>query len=232
MLVLSFPRTVNPTAINQPYTWAKYVGDNQTSMATNEQQFYDTFGACYNDYTYGGLDSIEICTANGMRLAYYSFSRDGRTSGLPLPEDSKWCGFDNAVNSNSVDICNYTEAYEAYKKARLHFSQLESDAISYMDWLKSYCCFVADLSPFDLTANEQIRITVKFNTWAAGYNPFYYYNWSTSTNHLPAGITPNYSTSCILCNLYADSILRLYGEDKVEIAQLFSEVEKPVNEIA
>lgn len=224
-LVLAFPRSSNSTGINQPYTFGKYVGDASSGMASDNQIFYSEFGKCFNDYTHGGIVQLLVTTGSGLRLADFHFDRDGNIQNYAVNDNSKWAGFDMNTNPNSVKIVNYLEAYEQYKKCRAHFNQLEDEAIDFIPWLKSYFMFCIDLSPFDLTAGEQIRINIKFGSWATNYNPFYFWNWkAVGTNNIP--VSPVYGSSQILVSLYSDQILRLLPNQKVEIVQLFSETEK------
>ena len=232
-LVLAFPRSSNSTGINQPFTFGKCVGDSPSNMGDTSQVFYSEFGKCFNDYTHGGIVQMLVTTGSGLRLADFHFDRDGNIQNFAVNSNSKWAGFDMNANSDSVKIVNYLEAYEQYKKCRAHFNQLEDEAIDFIPWLKSYFMFCIDLSPFDLTAGEQIRINIKFGTWQTDYNPFYFWNWKTVTStantsyhNIPTSLTPVYASSQILVSLYSDQILRLLPNQKVEIVQLFSETEK------
>ena len=220
-LVLAIPRANNPTGLKQPITpiiATKGVYTSKPDISTGLS--YSEFGKCYNDYTFGGLAQIDITTANGLKLAHFQMDRDGTTQDAQMWADQEMQGFNMTENPIKNVIYNYLEVYEQYKKCREHFNQLPDEAIDYVSFLKSYCIYCVDLSPFDITANEQIRITMKCGAWSGTYQPFYFYN---STE--PTGFDVYNGSTAILVNLYADKILRLLPGGRCEIAQLFSEPE-------
>lgn len=244
-LVLCIPRTSNPAGLVQPFSYTYYVGDNSTMTTANHNQIqYSEMFKCYNDYTTGGLAQIDITTANGLRLAHYHMDRDGEVNGMTVQSINPLAGFDVRFNNSRVHTYNYLEPYEQYKKCREHFNQLPEEGIDYISFLKTYCIYCVDLSPFDITANEQIRITLKTGSWENGYNPFCLYNQSgtiaAGTGAQDAGSTnselkyraipSNQASTCILVNLYSDQILRLLPGGKCEVVQLFSQVADNVNE--
>lgn len=219
-LVIAIPRVNSQAGLIQPCTPCKKIND-AVPNATNGIQFSE-YCKNYNDYTTGGLAQLQISTGNGLMLANYTMDRDGMTENMSMPQYDVNTGFDVKLSLASPKIYNYLEVYQQYLKCREHFNQLPEEGIDYISFLKSYCIYCVDLSPFDITQNEQIRVTMKFADWTTNYNPFYLYNYSAS------GVDwfdPQYTSNLILVNLYSDKILRLLPNSRCEIAQLFSEPE-------
>ena len=220
-LVIAIPRVNSQAGLIQPCTPCKKINDAAPHV-TNGIQFSE-YHKNYNDYTTGGLAQLQISTGNGLMLADYTMDRDGITDKMALPQSDVNTGFDVQLTLASPKIYNYLEVYHQYLKCREHFNQLPEEGIDYISFLKSYCIYCVDLSPFDITQNEQIRVTMKFGDWANDYNPFYLYNYqAVDNNWLPTG---QYTSNLILVNLYSDKILRLLPNSRCEIAQLFSEPE-------
>ena len=41
--------------------------------------------------------------------------------------------------------------------------------------MKEYCIYCVDLSPFDISPGDQIKITMNMSSWGGTYNPYYAY---------------------------------------------------------
>lgn len=224
-LCIAIPKCNNVFGALQPYTFTDKIYDGDTPNKTNGL-YYSEFGKTFNEYVGPALSQLIVSTANGLELIRYEFDRDGTMKGIPMSQSDFMTGFDlNRTPTNTLRY-SYLQAYEEMKRCREHFNQLPESCISYLSFLKSYMVYCVDLSPFSISAGENIRITLKCGEWAANYNPFYLYNKETTITNIT--VNSIYSASSILINLYSDQILRLLPNGKSEIVQLFSEPE-PVN---
>lgn len=211
LLTLAIPRTSD--FASQVQTLATDV-DNK-STATH----YDVYRAPANSYTYGGLRYLTVQTANGLKLYEFDMENDGL---VKLPKD---LFVDNSTNiqtnigNSSVTIQNYQDVYRQYCKARLHFQQSEDEALDYDSFLKEYCIFCVDLSCFDLSPNENIKITIAFGSWEKQptyqYNPFF-------ANNDESNLTYGYMSPNIICNLFCDKVLRLLPNRQIQLADLIT----------
>jgi hypothetical protein len=114
-----------------------------------------------------------------------------------------------------VDMSNYQDVYRQYVKARLHFQQEEEEALDFETFIKEYCIFCIDLSCFELSVNENIRITMAFSNWTqTDYNPYFAYNTS--------GAGTKQTSTNIICNLFCDKVLRLLPNRRIELADLMT----------
>lgn len=197
---------------------------------------YDSLKAPANSYTYGGLRQLIVeSVASGIK--YYTFdmendgvvkSQHGEISKFSIKSNCNFSGV-----SNAISIANYEDVYKQYVKARLHFQQEEDEALDFDTFIKEYCIYCVDLSPFDITPGDSIKITMTFSAWEGDYNPYYAYNSKinvikcSDTNHtyLPVGtysIPARYTSTNIICNLFCDKILRLLPNREIQLADMIS----------
>ena len=121
----------------------------------------------------------------------------------------------NTAVLGDIRINNYEDVYRQYCKARLHFQQSEDEAIDFNMFIKEYCVFCVDLSCFDLSPNENIRITMAFASWPqSNYNPYYAKNSKADAR--------SYMSSSIICNLFCDKVLRLLPNRQIQLADLIT----------
>lgn len=175
---------------------------------------YDAFKAPANSYTYGGLRYLSVHTNSGLLLYHFDMENDGFIQGnVNLFDMANPNTQNNYAVSTQCSIANYQDVYRQYVKARLHFQQEEEEALDFETFMKEYCIFCIDLSCFDLSVNENIRITMAFSDWTqTAYNPFFAYNNTTNT----------YTASNIVCNLFCDKVLRLLPNRRIELADLMT----------
>lgn len=170
-----------------------------------------------NSYTYGGLRSLTVYTANGVKLFGFDMARDGTISSTNATPVKSFLNMINAkTTAGNSEIYNYTEVYNQYLKAREHFGQLPEEGLDFVTFMKEYCIYCVDLSPFAIAAGENIRVEFTCAPWDANYNPFYYHNVSTADN------TSNYKSKNFLINFYSDKVLRLLPDRRVELADMFA----------
>lgn len=189
--------------------------DNKTNV-----RHYDTFKAPANSYTYGGLRYLSVHTNSGLLLYQFDMENDGHIQGdykgfnTASPQTQTNYGPYNAGDSTgTVDMSNYQDVYRQYVKARLHFQQEEEEALDFETFIKEYCIFCIDLSCFELSVNENIRITMAFSNWQqANYNPYFSYNDANGTQ----------TSTNIICNLFCDKVLRLLPNRRIELADLMT----------
>lgn len=213
LLTLAIPRTTDFS--KQVQTTAANV--NNMGTATH----YDIYRAPANSYTFGGLRYLTVQTANGLKLYEFDMENDGLIElpvGMFVPAATNIQA--NIGDSTSVRLQNYQDVYRQYCKARLHFQQSEDEALDYDSFLKEYCIFCVDLSCFDLSPNENIKITMAFGSWGEQtstkkYNPFYANNDSSDTTY-------KYMSSSIICNLFCDKVLRLLPNRQIQLADLIT----------
>lgn len=167
---------------------------------TVNYQMYDTLKAPGNSYTCGFLRELEV-KANGALLLYdFTMQDDGHITGKV--EQFRTTKPETMLNygaSPAVEMDNYEDVYKQYVRARLHFQQSEEEALDYETFLKEYCVYCIDLSPFDLPTNQTINVKMVLAGWRSGFNPFCAANSDTLT----------YQSPSIICNLFKDKILRL-----------------------
>lgn len=208
LLTICIPRTTD---------FAKQVQETPSPI-DNQESFnhFDTYRAPANSYTYGGLRYLNVSTANGLKLYEFDMENDGVIMGeASLFDTTKPETQINTAVSGKIRINNYEDVYRQYCKARLHFQQSEDEAIDFNMFIKEYCVFCVDLSCFDLSPNENIRITMAFSSWPQdNYNPYYASN-STSSDR-------PYMSSSIICNLFCDKVLRLLPNRQIQLADLMT----------
>lgn len=170
-----------------------------------------------NSYTYGGLRSLTVYTANGVKLFGFDMARDGTISSANATPVKSFLNMINAkIEEGQSEIYNYTEVYNQYLKAREHFGQLPEEGLDFVTFMKEYCIYCVDLSPFAIAAGENIRVEFTCAPWSPKYNPFYYHNVSTSND------TSMYKSKNFLINFYSDKVLRLLPDRRVELADMFA----------
>lgn len=173
---------------------------------------YDVASSPANSYTHGGLRSFTVYSSNGLKLYGFDMSRNGNTRG-PINEFDKITMLDVKTTPNNVLIQNYQEVYQAYLAAREQFGQIKEEGLDYMTFLKEYCIFCVDLSPFSLNAGENLRVEMVFDDWNDNYSPYYALN--------DASNAAGYVAKQVLAMVYMDKILRLLPNAQVELADLF-----------
>lgn len=215
LVVFAIPRTTNFT--NQPRSLTQKL--NNAAYYNNIVGFtYDVASTPANAYTFGGLKSFTVYTMNGIKLQSFDMSRDGSIQGnidhyskLHSANVKPWVA--NSHELNDVLIENYQCVYQEYLKAREQFGQLADEGLDYETFLKEYCIFCVDLSPFSFGAGENLRVEMVFDNWISGYNPYY------ANNKTEAGY--EYICKNLYCLFYADKVLRLLPNQNVELGDLF-----------
>lgn len=179
------------------------------------RETYDVASAPANSYTHGGLKSFTVYTMNGIKLLSFDMSRDGNKKGVFEFNDKI-----NMLNTkqdtsgtNLADIENYQSVYHEYLKARDHFGQLSEEGLDYETFIKEYCMFCIDLTPFSFGAGENLRVEMVFDSWTGHYNPYFVNNDDTNNT--------DYVAKNIYCLFYADKVLRLLPNQNVELGDLF-----------
>lgn len=176
---------------------------------------YDILKAPANSYTCGYLRQLRVETAGGLELYNFTMENDGYITGpqnqfvITSPQTmlNYGVGQDGMIKMN-----NYEDVYRQYVKSRLHFQQSEEEALDYESFLKEYCIFCIDLSPFDLSVNEQLRINMTLADWGQGFNPF----------HAGNNKDLQYMSPAIICNLFKDKILKLEPDRKCSLADMIT----------
>lgn len=196
--------------------------DNNDAGTNAPCKHYDVLKAPANSYTYGGLRSLEVVNASaGTKLYNFEMENDGVISAnqdILSPFSVKTQA--NFGAQANIKLANYEDVYRQYVKARLHFQQSEEEALDFNTFMKEYCIFCVDLSPFDISPGDQIKITMTFSSWENSYNPFYSYN--TKKNITDPNITARYTSSNIICNLFCDKVLRLLPGRQIQLADMIS----------
>lgn len=205
-----------------------FINQNGTTPAKH----YDVLKAPANSYTYGGLRSLTIENASaGTKLYNFEMENDGvikTTKGQisPYVKDSQ---ANYAAANGAIELANYEDVYRQYVKARLHFQQSEEEALDFNTFMKEYCIYCVDLSPFDISPGDQIKITMNMSSWGGDYNPYYAYNSKaiiTTPNQVDGtardNIQPRYTSSNIICNLFCDKVLRLLPGRQIQLADMIS----------
>lgn len=192
--------------------------DNHTAW-----KHYDTFRAPANSYTYGGIRSLAIETLNGVLL--YRFQPEiegminGQTTTFRLNKPETQLNFDNTTGGVVVKIANFEDVYKQYVKARKHFWEEENEALDFETFMKEYCVYCVDLSPFKLSPNENLRISIQYSEWTGDYNPYYANNSKIDADSDYHKIHEHYSTR-IICDLYYDKVLKI-GNGVIELKDMF-----------
>ena len=187
------------------------------NLDTTGDKRLDAIYSPTNSYTYGGLRSLTVYTANGVKLFGFDMARDGTISSVNATPAKSFLNMINAkTTAGQSEIYNYTEVYNQYLKAREHFGQLPEEGLDFVTFMKEYCIYCVDLSPFAIAAGENIRVEFTCAPWETGYNPFYYHNVSTEND------TSMYKSKNFLINFYSDKVLRLLPDRRVELADMFA----------
>ena len=177
---------------------------------TSSVKHYDVLKAPANSYTNGYLRELVIKTAGGLDLYTFTLQNDGHITGIQGQFDVHSASTQQNYGGTTVKMNNYEDVYRNYVKARLHFQQSEDEALDYETFLKEYCIFCIDLSPFDLSVNEQIQILMTLPDWDDSFNPFFAGNDSNGA----------YMTQSIICNLFKDKILKLEPNRTCSLANM------------
>ena len=186
-----------------------------SALSSEAYKRLDTVYSPTNSYTYGGLRSLTVYTANGVKLFGFDMARDGTISGVNATPKKSFLNMINAKTTEPSEIYNYTEVYNQYLKAREHFGQLPEEGLDFVTFMKEYCIYCVDLSPFAIAAGENIRVEFTCAPWQNGYNPFYYHNNSDGGSSM-------YKSKNFLINFYSDKVLRLLPDRRVELADMFA----------
>lgn len=207
LAVFCIPRTSNFS--NQVYSLSEPQSTaNGYKDATGKQ--FDVAQAPSNSYTHGGLSSMNIYTMNGVKLYGFDMARDGVIKGN-INEYDKLSMMDMHTNKTDALIYNYQDVYQQYLKAREQFGQIQEEGLDYVTFLKEYCIYCVDLSPFTIGAGENLRVEMAFGDWADSYNPYHARNDKDAA----------YMSRTLLTLFYSDKILRLLPNQNVELADLF-----------
>ena len=187
-----------------------------------QKRHYDTFRAPANSYTYGGIRSLAIETLNGVLLYRFQPEIEGMVKGksktfrVGKPEtqlnfiDNDPTALPNP-DTTIISYANFEDVYKQYVKARKHFWEEENEALDFETFMKEYCVYCVDLSPFKLSPNENIRISIQYSEWKGKYNPYYANNYETDGH---------YYSSRIICDLYYDKVLKI-GNGVIELKDMF-----------
>ena len=220
LLTIVIPRTTDfarQLSVASQYNDARnnaYVADYDNGTLNKQ---YDVYASPSNSYTYGGLKYLDVQTANGLLLYHFDMDNDGVIScpngmvhlNKPITQLNETPG------TNNIYVSNYQDVYRQYVKARLHFQQTEEEAIDFETFCKEYCIYCVDLSCFNLSPNENIRLNFGFGPWEGNYNPYYAFNAKVDANSI-------YMSSSIICNLFCDKVLRLLPNRQIQLADLMT----------
>lgn len=214
LAVFCIPRTTNFN--NQAHSATKKLTEENTTFTDAKGRQFDVAQAPSNSYTHGGLSSLTIYTMNGVKLFSFDMKRNGDFSGKFERYDKMAMldikpPADTAGNING-EIYNYQEVYQQYLKAREQFGQIPEEGLDYITFMKEYCIYCVDLSPFSINAGENLRVEMSFGDWGDNYNPY-------RARNDPAG---DYMSKQLLTLFYSDKILRLLPNQNVELADLFA----------
>lgn len=182
-----------------------YTSTNAVDNSASAQH-YDVFYAPCNSYTSGGLKFLTVSN-NGTPLYNFTMEDDGTIRGpkenFRLSKPNTQMNYTDGVTD--IRCANYQDVYVQYLRAREHFEQPECEALDFNTFMKEYCFFCIDLSPFEINANQQITITMGFSTWSQNYNPYY----DANTKLQIGGLDSVYRATQIISNIYCMKILRL-----------------------
>jgi hypothetical protein len=217
LLTICIPRTTDFAAQSNYITPYVNAADATILGVDNSisNRHFDYLKSPANSYTYGALKYLDVVSTNGLILYRFDMENDGLLQcnngmvNLTKPNTMINCGGDEAVY-----IPNYEDVYRQYVKARLHFQQSEEEALDFETFMKEYCIYCIDLSCFNLSPNENIKINMGFSSFQGqtNYNPYFAYNDSRNA----------YISSSIICNLFCDKVLRLLPNRRVELADLIT----------
>lgn len=225
--VLDGNDTAGNMAISAAITGNSYSSDNANN-STGTAKHYDVLKAPANSYTYGGLRQLEITNVSaGTKLYTFEMESDGVLKPNAAMIDTHGPTTQhNYGNDTEFQFANYQDVYKQYVKARLHFQQSEEEALDYQTFMKEYCIFCVDLSPFDISPGDQIKIAMTFSSWPNHYNPYYAYNCKdatyTPTDAAGNHVAPRYVSTNIICNLFCDKVLRLLPNHQIQLADMIS----------
>ena len=222
LLTICIPRTNNySNQYNNVSEYYSNVDDNTKSLMvagpnnTIPAMHYDILKAPANSYTCGYLRQLRVETAGGLELYNFTMENDGFITG---PQNQFIVTSPQTMLNYSIQrdgmikMNNYEDVYRQYVKSRLHFQQSEDEALDYESFLKEYCIFCIDLSPFDLSVNEQLRINMTLADWGNDFNPFHAGNYKNN----------QYMSPAIICNLFKDKILKLEPDRKCSLADMIT----------
>lgn len=222
LLTICIPRTNNYS--NQYNNISEYysnVNDNAKSLMvagpnnTIPVMHYDILKAPANSYTCGYLRQLRVETAGGLELYNFTMENDGFITGpqnqFVVTSPQTMLNY-SIQRDGMIKMNNYEDVYRQYVKSRLHFQQSEDEALDYESFLKEYCIFCIDLSPFDLSVNEQLRINMTLADWGEDFNPF----------HAGNDVSLQYMSPAIICNLFKDKILKLEPDRKCSLADMIT----------
>lgn len=210
LAVFAIPRSTNFNNQTPSKCHQKSSVDNYRDVAEYQ---YDVASSPANSYTHGGLRSFTVYSSNGLKLYGFDMSRNGNTRG-PIEQHEKIAMLDVKTTPANVLIQNYQEVYQAYLSAREQFGQIKEEGVDYMTFLKEYCIFCVDLSPFSINAGENLRVEMVFDDWNPNYSPYHALN--------NGGVANGYVAKQILCMCYMDKVLRLLPNAQVELSDLFA----------
>lgn len=221
LLTICIPRTNNYS--NQYNNISEYYSHNSgnDSMViagpnnTIPVMHYDILKAPANSYTCGYLRQLRVETAGGLELYNFTMENDGFITGpqnqFVVTSPQTMLNY-SIQRDGMIKMNNYEDVYRQYVKSRLHFQQSEDEALDYESFLKEYCIFCIDLSPFDLSVNEQLRINMTLADWGEDFNPF----------HAGNDVSLQYMSPAIICNLFKDKILKLEPDRKCSLADMIT----------
>ncbi len=221
LLTICIPRTNNYS--NQYCDISEYYSNvsNDLSLAIAGQNntipvmHYDILKAPANSYTCGYLRQLRVETAGGLELYNFTMENDGFITGpqkqFIVTSPQTMLNY-SIQRDGMIKMNNYEDVYRQYVKSRLHFQQSEDEALDYESFLKEYCIFCIDLSPFDLSVNEQLRINMTLADWGEDFNPF----------HAGNDTSLQYMSPAIICNLFKDKILKLEPDRKCSLADMIT----------
>lgn len=221
LLTICIPRTNNYS--NQYNNISEYYSQGGSTEGmlisginnTIPVMHYDILKAPANSYTCGYLRQLRVETAGGLELYNFNMENDGFTTGsnnqFIISSPQTMLNY-SIQDEGIIKMNNYEDVYRQYVKSRLHFQQSEDEALDYESFLKEYCIFCVDLSPFDLSVNEQLRINMTLADWGDRFNPFYAGNSESL----------QYMSPAIICNLFKDKILKLEPDRKCSLADMIT----------
>lgn len=215
------------TSIAAIKTGQSYNFDNENG--TTPSKHYDVLKAPANSYTYGGLRALTIENASaGTKLYNFEMENDGviKCTHGQISSKIKASQHNYAAKGgeyeNCIELANYEDVYRQYVKARLHFQQSEEEALDFDTFMKEYCIYCVDLSPFDISPGDQLKITMNFSSWGGNYNPYCSYNANNTITAVGGNIESRYTSSNIIANLFCDKVLRLLPGRQIQLADMIS----------
>lgn len=221
LLTIAIPRTSNFSwQPNSAMNWVDNANNHKIAFKSVDNSVanlhYDVLKAPGNSYTYGGIRSMYVrAIGAGTELYRFTPEADG-TITIPSSQANKY-SIKTQLNfaNDEWKIANYQNVYREYQKARLHFQQSEEEALDFDTFMKEFCIYCVDLSPFDISPGEQIKIQIETSSWAGTYNPYFAYNEKQDG-------TSRQASKSILCCLFCDKVLRLLPDARCEICDMIS----------